>query len=229
MLKHLALLGLRAAVGGYVAVHGAQKLFGAFEGPGLEGTAGYFESLGLEPGRQMAVLGGGAELVGGTLTATGILHPLGPVAVAGVMTSAASTHVPNGPFASNGGFELPVTNLAAALALAALGPGALRLGPRLSPVKATVVTLATAGLSAYAISRVLAKQGAPSPQSVAGSDAAAVAVVEAEMVAAELDREARIEAEIVAEAQVEAQLEAELEAEIEAEIDALTKDEGPQY
>ena len=41
-------------VGGYMAAHGAQKLFGAFGGYGLEGTAGFFEALGLRPGKEMA-------------------------------------------------------------------------------------------------------------------------------------------------------------------------------
>ena len=34
LLADTALLGLRGVVGGYVAAHGAQKLFGSFDGPG---------------------------------------------------------------------------------------------------------------------------------------------------------------------------------------------------
>ena len=44
----------RFVLGGYLAVHGAQKLFGAFGGNGIEGTAKGFEHLGLTPAREMA-------------------------------------------------------------------------------------------------------------------------------------------------------------------------------
>src|SRR5260221_13072478 len=40
-----AVLGLRLALGGYLAVHGAQKLFGSFDGPGLDQAAAGFEYL----------------------------------------------------------------------------------------------------------------------------------------------------------------------------------------
>ncbi|MGH3003625.1 MAG: DoxX family protein, partial [Gaiellaceae bacterium] len=52
---------LRAVVGGIFVGHGTQKLFGWFGGPGLEGTAGFMESLGLRPGKRHAVLGSAAE------------------------------------------------------------------------------------------------------------------------------------------------------------------------
>ena len=35
-MRNAALLGTRLVVGSYLVVHGAQKLFGAFGGPGLE-------------------------------------------------------------------------------------------------------------------------------------------------------------------------------------------------
>ena len=46
-----ALLIARVVVGAIFTVHGAQKLFGAFGGPGIEGTAGFFEQIGLRPGK----------------------------------------------------------------------------------------------------------------------------------------------------------------------------------
>ena len=42
---------LHILVGLLFVGHGAQKLFGAFGGHGLEGTAGFFEALGFRPGR----------------------------------------------------------------------------------------------------------------------------------------------------------------------------------
>ena|SRR5437870_5770057 len=63
---------LRSLVGVIFIAHGAQKLFGAFGGPGLEGAARYFEQLGFVPGDAWALavaivefIGGAALLVGG--------------------------------------------------------------------------------------------------------------------------------------------------------------------
>ena len=36
----------RAVLGGYLVVHGAQKLFGSFGGPGLDAVGTGFESIG---------------------------------------------------------------------------------------------------------------------------------------------------------------------------------------
>ncbi len=49
-MGNLAALVLRVALGGLMAGHGSQKAFGWFNGPGLEGTSGFMEMLGLRPG-----------------------------------------------------------------------------------------------------------------------------------------------------------------------------------
>ncbi|MHB1774838.1 MAG: DoxX family protein [Acidimicrobiales bacterium] len=154
-MRSIALLVARLVLGGYMIAHGAQKLFGAFGGHGLEGTGGFFENIGLAPGKQMAALAGASELGGGVLTATGIAYPLGPLMVAGTMAVASTTHRANGALASNGGFELPLTNLAAASALAAAGPGKLRVGRHLPAPLAAVAGLAGAGMAVFAISKLL--------------------------------------------------------------------------
>ena len=53
-------LALRIPVGIIFIAHGAQKLFGAFGGYGLEGTGQWMESIGLAPGFLMALLAGSA-------------------------------------------------------------------------------------------------------------------------------------------------------------------------
>ena len=66
-------LPVRLGAGVIFAAHGAQKLFGWFGGYGLEGTAGWMESIGLAPGTLMAALAGGAEFFGGLLLIAGFL------------------------------------------------------------------------------------------------------------------------------------------------------------
>jgi putative oxidoreductase len=123
--RDVALLASRAVLGGYLTAHGAQKLFGVFGGHGIEPTAAAFHRLGLRPGLVTATAAGLSELGGGLLTMAGLGDPIGPLAIAGTMAVASTTHRANGPFAANRGYELPLTNLAAAVALAALGPGRL--------------------------------------------------------------------------------------------------------
>jgi putative oxidoreductase len=163
-MRDVTLLGARLVLGGYLAVHGAQKLFGAFGGPGLDKAGAGFERIGLTPGKHMAALAGATELTGGVLTAAGAADPAGPLAIIGAMTVASATHRANGPLAARGGFELPLSNLAAAAALAAVGPGRLRLGPRLP--RPFVVAAAAGGgvLAAVSLAKLLtAPKPAPRP------------------------------------------------------------------
>lgn len=147
-----ALLGLRAVVGGYVAAHGAQKMFGVLDGPGLDAAAAHFEEgLDLAPGREMAAAAAGSELVGGALTAAGLGGPLGPMAIIGTMAVATQTaHRGNGPFIADGGPELTLTNIAAATVIAVVGPGRFSLDRllRVRPSKALIALAAAAGAGA---------------------------------------------------------------------------------
>jgi putative oxidoreductase len=123
-MRHLGLLILRVATGGLLAGHGAQKLFGWFGGHGLGGTAGWLESLGLRPGSRWALLAGAGEFGGGALTALGLLHPIGPLMMLGPMSIAVlKVHWGKPIWATEGGAELPVTNMAVGLALACTIPG----------------------------------------------------------------------------------------------------------
>src|SRR6184192_816746 len=126
--RDLGLLVLRLTVGGLVAGHGSQKLFGWFEGPGLKGTAGWLETLGLTPGTPWAAAASVSEFGGGVLTTLGFLHPLGPLGTMGAMIMATvKAHWGKPIWASQGGAELPVINMATALALTLTGPGRFSL------------------------------------------------------------------------------------------------------
>jgi putative oxidoreductase len=110
---------LRAVVGALFVGHGTQKLFGWFEGGGLEGTAQMFENLGLRPGRRHAVAAGVAEAGGGALLITGAANPLASAALTATMlTAIRRVHFRNGPWITKGGFEYNLVLIAAALALA---------------------------------------------------------------------------------------------------------------
>ncbi len=118
----------RLILGLGLAAHGAQKLFGWFGGYGIKGTGGFMESLGFRPGALFALAAGLGEFGGGLLTASGLLGPVGPALIITVMVVAIATvHWANGFFAQANGYELPLTNATAALALAFAGPGAYSL------------------------------------------------------------------------------------------------------
>jgi putative oxidoreductase len=121
------LLVLRLVFGLVLAAHGSQKLFGFFGGYGLAGTGGWLDSIGFRPGRPMAALVGLAELAGGLGLALGLLTPLSAAVVIGTMAVAAWTHAGNGLWATNGGYELPLLNAVAAVALAFTGAGTFSL------------------------------------------------------------------------------------------------------
>jgi putative oxidoreductase len=163
-MRSIGLLITRLIFGSYLAAHGAQKLFGSFGGHGLDATGAGFESMGMKPGKVMATIAGASELGGGILTATGIADPLGPLAIAGTMVVASAVHRKQGPFSTNGGFELPLTNFAVASALLASGPGKLRLGPHLSKSLTRLAVLGGATLAAVSLSQLLRAQPAPAAE-----------------------------------------------------------------
>jgi putative oxidoreductase len=128
MLNETAPTIVRVVQGSLMAGHGAQKLFGSFGGPGLEGTSGFMEMLGMRPGRPWAYLAGLSEFGGGVLTALGLLKPLGPLGVIGSMAMATrKAHWGKPIWVTEGGAELPVLNIAISTALMIREPDSLSL------------------------------------------------------------------------------------------------------
>ena len=124
----IALFVLRAVVGLFFVGHGAQKLFGSFGGHGLAGTAGFFDSIGMKPGRRNAIAAGTAEFAGGLLFVLGLLTPLAAVLIIATMTVAILTvHAKNGPWVTDSGWEYNAVLIAASFALAGAGPGEISL------------------------------------------------------------------------------------------------------
>jgi putative oxidoreductase len=124
----IARFATRAIVGGLFIGHGTQKLAGWFGGPGLEGAAAGFDSMGLRPGKRNAIAAGVAETGGGALLALGAATPLAGAALIGTMITAIRTaHWKNGPWAANGGYEYNLVLIAAVALLVETGPGCLSL------------------------------------------------------------------------------------------------------
>lgn len=121
------LLILRIAVGLLLAGHGAQKLFGWFGGYGLDGTSGFFHSLGFRPGKGMAAVAGASEAGGGLLLALGLFTPLAGAVIVGTLLVAASVHLDKGLWSTNGGYELPLLLAVLGAVAAFTGPGAYSL------------------------------------------------------------------------------------------------------
>jgi putative oxidoreductase len=114
----LGRLVLRGIIGGTMIAHGVKH------GRSLEGTAGWFGSIGFKrpmlQARNSAVveIGSGAALVVGAGT------PLAASAVVGTLAVAArSVHVKNGFFITAEGYEYVLNLATAAVAVSALGPG----------------------------------------------------------------------------------------------------------
>jgi len=169
----IGLLIIRIVVGALFIGHGTQKLFGWFGDRGLEGTGGFFASLGYRPPTVMAGLAGIAEAGGGLLLALGFVTPLAAAAIVGVMTSAAlAVHARHGLWNTQGGFELPLVDATVVTAVAFIGPGRFSLdhllGWNLAGVPWGVGAFALGFLSASALNQWRA---APAPRAVPAPEA----------------------------------------------------------
>ncbi|MFD3510220.1 DoxX family protein [Nocardia sp. NPDC058666] len=118
-----AALILRLTLGAVVLAHGVNHAWG---GGKLAGTAGWFASIGLRPGKLHAVLATVTEIASGLLLIVGLLTPFAAAAVVSTMTVAMITaHLRNGffIFRPGQGWEYTAVLAATALASATLGPG----------------------------------------------------------------------------------------------------------
>lgn len=117
---------LRAVLGVIMAVHGTQKLFQWFDGPGVKVTGTYFSKAGYPAGEAMAVIAGATETLGGLGLILGLLTPLAAAAVVGVMINAIDVKW-TGAVLGLEGIEFESLIIAAAVTLALTGPGRFAL------------------------------------------------------------------------------------------------------
>ena len=120
----LGLLILRLVIGLTFAAHGAQKAFGWWHGPGLDGWRGVIGHMGFQPVELFVALSIGAELVGGSLLALGLFTPLAAMIMVGQLVVIISkAHLPKGFWNTGGGYEYPLAIAASVIAITFIGAG----------------------------------------------------------------------------------------------------------
>jgi putative oxidoreductase len=166
-------VALRGVAGPLFVGHGTQKLFGWFGGHGLEGTGGFFESLGLRPGRRHALAAGAAEAVGGALLTLGALTPLATTLISSTMVTAIrKVHLANGPWVTDNGYEYNAVVIASMMTLAEHGPGSPSVDSELFPnLKGRGWALASlvAAVAGSFLVDALAEEAPQGPPTTAGS------------------------------------------------------------
>jgi putative oxidoreductase len=123
----IAALFLRAALGITMVAHGWNH---AFRGGRLAGTARWFESIGIRPGKVHALLATVTELGSGVLLLFGLLTPLAAAGVVGTMLVALiANHLRNGffIFRPGEGYEYVLFIVLSGFGMGALGAGKISL------------------------------------------------------------------------------------------------------
>jgi putative oxidoreductase len=146
----LASLLLRATLGSTMVMHGVRHA------RSLEGTAGWFDSIGFDQAPLQAKLSAVVEVGSGAALLLGAATPAASSAVIGTLAVAARTvHLDNGYFVVDEGYEYVLALSAAAAALTALGAGpcsvdrALGVESRISGLRGAAFAIA-AGLATAA-------------------------------------------------------------------------------
>ena len=125
----LSLLAVRVVSGIIFAAHGAQKLFGAFGGPGLEKTVEMMGMLGY-----LVTIG---EFFGALGLIVGFLTRFSAASLIVIMLGAiAMVHGKNGFFMSSGGFEYNLALIGLLVPTLLAGPGGYSIGRMLPFPKA---------------------------------------------------------------------------------------------
>lgn len=122
----LGLLVLRLGLGTIVLFHGLQKLFGWWNGPGLDGFETTLVDSGFEQARLLSILGAVGEVAAGTLLIFGLATPLAGAAALAVLINAwcvRQVAEPGLQFFAPSGVEHETMLVAAAVAVVLTGPG----------------------------------------------------------------------------------------------------------
>jgi putative oxidoreductase len=128
-----AALPLRLTLGTIMFAHGAQKIFGAWNGKGFSAWISGTAPLDLRPSWAWLAAAAFSEFIGGALVMLGLFTRVGAFFIACVMAVAiAGVHWKNGFFINAGGFEYPFACLGMALALMITGGGNVSMDSQLN-------------------------------------------------------------------------------------------------
>ncbi|RAU95645.1 DoxX family protein [Mycobacterium colombiense] len=117
----VGVLILRLVLGVTLAAHGYNKFFG---GGRIPGTARWFESIGMKPGKFHATVAATTEMAAGLGLAAGFLTPIPAAGFVSLMIVAAWTvHRANGFFIVKEGWEYNLVLAVSAVGIATLGAG----------------------------------------------------------------------------------------------------------
>lgn len=117
---NVVLIVLRVLFGLTFAAHGYGK---RFRGGKIPGTAGWFDSIGMRPGKVHAELASLTEIAAGIGLALGFLTPFAAAAAVGVMVVAGYTVHRGKFFIASNGWEYNFVIALVAISIAGLGPG----------------------------------------------------------------------------------------------------------
>lgn len=126
-LHDVGLLLIRALPGVVFTYHGAQKVFGAFGGPGIEGFAGWLASMNVPMPTVNAWAAGLTEFVGGIALILGLGVRIVGLPLTVTMLVAAFMVHGKAFSAQNNGMEYPLTLAFIAAGLALTGAGRVSL------------------------------------------------------------------------------------------------------
>lgn len=118
---NFGLLLLRLVVGPVFAFHGYAKIF---RGGRLDGTAGWFDGMGMRPGRVHARAAAFGEIATGVCITLGFLTPFAGMGLVGLMAVAVWTvHKGSGLLVTKNGWEYNLVLGAIGVTLATIGAG----------------------------------------------------------------------------------------------------------
>lgn len=127
--QHLGLMVLRVGVGVVLVIHGMQKMFGWWDGPGIDGFKNSLTELGFQHADILSYLAAGAQIVAGALLVLGLFTPVvaaGALAylvnslLADIATQRQHGHL---NFFLPGGNEYHIVLIIALVAIILAGPG----------------------------------------------------------------------------------------------------------
>ncbi len=143
----MAELILRTSVGSTMIAHGIKHA------RSLDGTTGWFQSIGFRAPRIQAATSASVEILAGSALVVGSMTPVAAAAVIGTMGVATrAVHAPNGFFITAEGYEYTASLAAACVALVGLPSGPFSLDRKFSPrrwrgTKAACATLLVGAIS----------------------------------------------------------------------------------